>query len=70
LSLGGIVWSRTLPLAIINEALVGVGDSVAGRKVVRIGRDEVVVEINARKERLKPTPPGLGLRIGRSRPQE
>ena len=43
LSLNGIVWSQALPQAIINDTLVGIGESVAGRTVVSIGRDRVVL---------------------------
>jgi len=53
LLLGGIVWSTKRPLAVINQSLVGVNDTVSGWTVVDIQRDKVVVEMEGRKEILK-----------------
>jgi hypothetical protein len=41
--LEGIIWSPRQPHAVINETLVGVGETVAGWKVASIGREEVVL---------------------------
>lgn len=42
--LGGIAWSEVAPLAYLNGKLLGVGESVAGRRVARIDRDRVRLE--------------------------
>ena len=47
------MWSKRLPHAIINDTLVSVGDTVMERRVVTIGQDEVVLEVDAKKEILK-----------------
>lgn len=43
LSLEGIIWDETKPLAIINDQVVGCGDKVSGVTVVKIERDKVIL---------------------------
>ena len=47
--LEGIIWSPRQPHAVINEMLVGVEETVAGWKVVRIAREEVFLVCGAQK---------------------
>jgi hypothetical protein len=42
--LKGIFWSTSNPLALVNGAVVGLGESVGGRKVVDIQTDRVTFE--------------------------
>ena len=44
LSLDGIIWDKNQPLAIINDTLVGLGESISGSLVKAIKRDEVILE--------------------------
>lgn len=59
LRLAGIIWSKSRPQAIINDTLVALGDKVAGRTVLGIERNRVVLEINSGKEILKIETPSL-----------
>jgi hypothetical protein len=43
LRLTGVVWNEDRPLAFVNGAVVGVGDEVAGVRVVEIQPDRIVV---------------------------
>lgn len=52
-SLEGIIWASNRPQAIINGVLVDVGDAVAGRKVARIGPEEVILEARGKTERVE-----------------
>jgi type II secretory pathway component PulC len=44
LTLSGIIWDRKKPLAIINDRVVSVGDTVKGSTVLEILKDMVVFE--------------------------
>ena len=50
----GIVWDATHPLAIVGEESVGIGDVVAGWRVVGIQQDGITVEREGRRERVSP----------------
>ena len=43
LSLNGIAWDKEKPQAVINGRIVGVGDTVAGQRVVSIKQDRVIL---------------------------
>jgi len=43
-NLGGIIYSASAPLAIINNRTVGVGDEVGGATVVKIDRTQVTLD--------------------------
>ncbi|MBM3254925.1 MAG: hypothetical protein FJZ08_01305 [Candidatus Omnitrophica bacterium] len=43
LSLNGILWDKTNPLAMINDEVVRVGSKIAGNKVVDIQEDRVIL---------------------------
>ena len=42
--LQGISWDEEQPLAIIDGVIVGVGDRVSGREVVKIEKDRVILD--------------------------
>lgn len=44
LTLSGIIWDRKKPLAIVNDRVVSVGDSVKGSIILEILKDMVVFE--------------------------
>lgn len=44
LTLSGIIWDRKKPLAIINDRVVSVGDTVKGATILEILKDMVVFE--------------------------
>ncbi|HSR36477.1 MAG TPA: type II secretion system protein N [Desulfurivibrionaceae bacterium] len=44
LTLSGIIWDRKKPLAIINDRVVSVGDTVKGSVILEILKDMVVFE--------------------------
>ena len=46
LALTGIIWDEKMPLAVINERVHGVGDTVAGATVSDIFKETVVLEYN------------------------
>jgi hypothetical protein len=46
LSLSGIIWDEKMPLAVINERMLGVGDMVAGATITAIFKETVVLEHN------------------------
>lgn len=43
LGLSGVIWDSTNPRAIIDNTIVGVGDSVSGARVVEIRKSSVVL---------------------------
>ncbi len=45
INIGGIAWSLTSPVALINGKVVGPGESVAGARVEKIQRDAVVFSL-------------------------
>lgn len=49
LSLTGIAWDRSRPMAVINGVVVGVGDTVGEAKVKRIDFDSVTVLYKSRE---------------------
>lgn len=53
LTLGGIIWDEKTPAAIINDTIVGIGDSVANKVVKQIMKDEVVLMEGEKEYRLK-----------------
>jgi hypothetical protein len=44
LELGGIAWSETGPYALLDERVVGLGESIMGYMVTRISPQEVELE--------------------------
>lgn len=70
LLLGGIVWSIKRPLAVVNQSLVGIDDSVAGWTVVAIERNKVVVEMEGRQKTLKMKSSLFDKQAGNSRASE
>ena len=53
LSLSGIAWEANRPQAVINGRIVGVGDEVAGSRVVEINQDSVVLSDGSNRFVLK-----------------
>lgn len=56
----GILWDAHRPVAVIGEELVGIGQEVAGWRMVEIRPDHVVIERGSRRETLalgEPLPP-------------
>ena len=53
-SLNGILWDATHPLAIVGDETVAVGDRVAGWKVVEIREDGMAIERDGRREFVSP----------------
>lgn len=43
LALNGILWDKDNPKAVINDAIVGVGDSIGENKIVSIEQDHVIL---------------------------
>ena len=43
LTLGGIMWDKKNPMAIINDNIVKIGDTVSGNTVVDIKQDKVIL---------------------------
>lgn len=43
LTLDGILWDKRKPLAVINDEMVGIGDTVGGNTVVDIKEDRVIL---------------------------
>ena len=70
LHLRGIVWSRKLAIALINDALVLAGDEVAGWRIVSIERDKVILEIAGRRQALRIETPMFGLEPNRELREE
>ena len=55
-SLIAIVWNKQLPLAVINDKLVGVGDTVKGATVLEIAKETVTLERKKMYHTLHPKP--------------
>lgn len=53
LNLDGIVWDEKSPYAIINDKIVEVGDRIAGKKVIEIKVDSVILSDGTREYELK-----------------
>lgn len=53
LKLSGILWDETSPAVIINDEIVGIGDEIDGKKIIRIDRDRVVLEVEGEEYILK-----------------
>jgi len=53
LKLVGITWDKVCPMAIINNKVVEVGDSVAGNLVIQINKSSVVLNDGSRDFELK-----------------
>jgi hypothetical protein len=49
LALGGIMWEREKPRAMINKNIVGIGDMVGINRVIDIKRDRVILTDGAKK---------------------
>ena len=60
-SLIAIVWNKQLPLAVINDKLVGVGDTVKGATVLEIEKEAVTLEREKMYHTLRPKPLLLNL---------
>ena len=43
LNLSGIAWDELKPTAIINDEILAVGDQVAGKRIVEIKKDKVIL---------------------------
>ena len=43
LNLAGIIWDAEKPLAIINDTIVGEGDMIGDKKVIKIEKESVIV---------------------------
>ncbi|MHC5060353.1 MAG: hypothetical protein ACYTFK_04620 [Planctomycetota bacterium] len=56
LKLNGIIFSKSRPVAIINDAVVEIGGLVAGRRVSAISISQVELQYYDKKEILKITP--------------
>ena len=53
LTLRGIVWDEQNPKAVINDRIVGSGETVAGRKVVKIEQTRVILNDGTNEVELK-----------------
>ena len=53
LTLGGIVWDKENPMAIINDNIVKIGDKVSGNTVVDIKQDKVILNDGTKDFELK-----------------
>lgn len=51
--LEGIIWDEKNPMAIINDKVAGIGDTVSGAKVVEIRQNEVVFDVNGQRISVK-----------------
>ena len=49
LNLVGIMWDEARPLAIINDTIVGEGDMIRNKKVIKIGKKSVVLSEDGRE---------------------
>ena len=56
LKLNGIIFSKNRPVAIINDAVVEIGSTIAGRRVSAISISHVELEYYDKKETLEITP--------------
>jgi len=53
LRLSGILWDDVSPKAIINNRIVGIGETVAKHKVIEIKKDRVTLSIGAERIEFK-----------------
>ena len=53
IKLEGIIWDEKNPMAIINDKIVGVGEEIAGAKIVGITENEVVFNVNGQEIKLR-----------------
>jgi len=53
LNLGGILWDKDKPMAVINDNMVGIGDTVGAYKVVDITQDSVTLNDGTEEHILK-----------------
>lgn len=53
LNLGGIVWSDEAPAAIINDMIVGVGDTIGNKKVREITKTSVILTDGKKEYKLE-----------------
>lgn len=53
MTLNGIVWDEKNPKAVINDRIVGVGEVIGGRKVVKIEQTRVVLNDGANQMELR-----------------
>ncbi len=53
LHLNGIVWDAEVPYAVINNEVVKAGDMLGQIKVIEISKDEVILEEDGERFRLK-----------------
>lgn len=51
--LEGIIWDEKKPIAIINDKVVGIGDTISGAKIIEIKKDEVIFDINGQTVSVK-----------------
>lgn len=51
--LEGIIWDPETPIAIINDKVMGIGDEVAGAKIVEIKQNEVIFDLDGKKVNVK-----------------
>ena len=51
-SVQGVIWGGSLPQAIINEQVVKIGDTIAGAKVISIGKEGVGLLFDGRQYNL------------------
>lgn len=51
--LEGIIWDKKKPMAIINDKVVGIGDSVSGAEIIDIKKNEVIFGVNGQKVTVK-----------------
>ena len=56
LKLNGIIFSKNRPVAIINDAVVEIGSTIAGRRVSAISISQVELQYYDKKETLRITP--------------
>jgi hypothetical protein len=59
LALQGILWGTTMPMAIIDDEVYTVGDSVQGATITRIGRFGVTIELQGRTLQLTMAAPEM-----------
>ena len=53
LVLSGIFYDGKRPLALINDQMVGEGEAIAGKRVIKITRDEVLLKDQEKEYRLR-----------------
>jgi len=53
LVLSGIFYDGKRPLALINDQMVGEGEAIVGKRVIKITRDEVILKDQEKEYRLR-----------------